>query len=100
MVFLTLAPEDDTIEGGRKATNRKWREWSVVLTATQLLFFRDLNFASHLLAIMPGNELHDDTLQETLLNPDDVISMYEAVAVCDTTYTKVRIPNIAFGTCG
>jgi hypothetical protein len=83
-------PQDDTIEGGKRAVNRKWKELSVVLTATQLLFFRDLNFALQLRDLAPGGEFHDPNIQASLLNPDEVVSLYEAIAVMDTTYTKVR----------
>lgn len=61
----------------------------MVLTATQLLFFRDLNFASQLLALAAGGEFQDLAVQETLLHPDEVVSLFEAIAVFDTTYIKV-----------
>jgi len=34
-----LRRKDDTLDGGRKAGNRKWREYGVVLSGSQLLFF-------------------------------------------------------------
>lgn len=34
-----LRRKDDTLDGGRKASNRKWREYGVVLSGSQLLFF-------------------------------------------------------------
>ncbi|KAF8523156.1 hypothetical protein BU17DRAFT_44111 [Hysterangium stoloniferum] len=83
-----LIRKDDTIEGGKRSTNRKWREWSVVLTSSQLLFFRDLSFASHLLDLSFANGTQQSDADEALLNPDDVVHLYECIAVYDTTYTK------------
>ena len=34
-----LDRKDDLLEGGKKASSRKWRPWSVLLSGTQLLFF-------------------------------------------------------------
>jgi hypothetical protein len=34
-----LSRKDLVVEGGKRAPSRKWREWSVVLTGSQLLFF-------------------------------------------------------------
>jgi hypothetical protein len=81
--------KDDTIEGGKKSTNRKWRAWSVVLTGTQLLFFRDVNFASHLLELPPTNGIPDSSPEQAVLNPDEIVSLLECIAVYDKGYTKV-----------
>ncbi|KIJ45139.1 hypothetical protein M422DRAFT_251332 [Sphaerobolus stellatus SS14] len=83
-----LLRKDDTLEGGKKAINRKWKEWSVILTASQLLFFRDLSFASHLTGLIPGAEYHDEMVQEMLLHPDDVVSLHDTIAVFDVKYSK------------
>lgn len=34
-----LERKDDLVEGGKKATSRKWKAWSVLLTGSQLLLF-------------------------------------------------------------
>lgn len=34
-----LSRKEDLVEGGKKAASRKWKEWSVILTGSQLLFF-------------------------------------------------------------
>ena len=81
--------KEDTTEGGKRSTNRKWRAWSVVLTGTQLLFFRDLNFASHILGLPPANKVQDRTQELGLLNPDEIVSLHECIAVFDTSYNKV-----------
>ena len=37
-----LDRKDDLLEGGKKASSRKWKPWSVLLSGTQLLFFVNL----------------------------------------------------------
>lgn len=83
--------KEDTTEGGKKSTNRKWRPWSVVLTGTQLLFFRDLNFASHLLGLPPTNGMNGSSPEQGLLNPDEIVSLQECIALFDTDYVKVSV---------
>lgn len=39
-----LSRKEDLTEGGRKSASRKWKGWSVVLTASQLLFFVSNSF--------------------------------------------------------
>lgn len=84
-----LNRKDDLLEGGRKASNRKWRTWSVVLTGSQLLFVRDPTWAGAFLD-------HSESLgepgyfpQSATFKPDEVISVKDAVAVYDQSYLKV-----------
>lgn len=86
-----LSRKDDTLEGGRRATNRKWKIWSVILTGSQLLFFRDPVWATTLLA-KPGS-LEEQVVfpQTSLFKPDELLSVKDAVAVFDKSYTKVQL---------
>jgi hypothetical protein len=34
-----LTRKDDLLEGGKKGNWRKWKQWTVILTGSQLLFF-------------------------------------------------------------
>jgi hypothetical protein len=80
-----LVRKDEAGEGGKRAQNRKWREWSVVLTGSQLLFFRDATWVAEFLS--------DDQRREppaSLLRPDELLSVRGAVAVYDREYLKVR----------
>lgn len=86
LISLALRKEDLT-EGGKKSTNRKWREWSVVLTRSQLLFFRDLTFAARLIG-RPAGEMYAPAAETGLLHPDELVSLHECIAVFDTAYTK------------
>ncbi|KAI0662726.1 hypothetical protein C8Q70DRAFT_578761 [Cubamyces menziesii] len=84
----SLLRKEDTVEGGRRAINRKWREWCILLTGSQLLFFRDSTWASNIqtqLAKSNGQVL----LQQTSLpQPDEMLSVRDAIAVFDRSYTK------------
>lgn len=81
-----LQRKDDTAEGGRRAGNRKWREWSVILTGSQLLFFRDAAWAASILAQMDHPEAEAPA---SLLRPDELVSVKDAIAVYDRTYNRV-----------
>ncbi|KAE9410923.1 hypothetical protein BT96DRAFT_961604 [Gymnopus androsaceus JB14] len=84
-----LNRKDDLLEGGRKASNRKWKTWSVVLTGSQLLFVRDPAWASAFLNQSEGSrENHGYFPQTAMFNPDEVISVKDAVAVYDRSYQK------------
>jgi hypothetical protein len=78
-----LVRKDDSIEGGRRASNRKWRECAVVLTGSQLLFFRDSSWINEVLGGEGGEA------PASLLRPDEVLSVRGAVAVYDRDYMKV-----------
>jgi len=84
-----LDRKDDTVEGGKKAINRKWKTWSVILTGSQLLFFRDPSWATSLLAQHESPDGHVIVPQVSLFKPDELLSVKDAVAVFDKSYTKV-----------
>ena len=80
-----LNRKDDTLEGGKKNTNRKWKSWSVVLTGSQLLFFRDTT--STLQTLSTDFSTHPPPT--TILRPDELFSLKDSIAVYDRSYTKV-----------
>ncbi|GJJ08748.1 hypothetical protein Clacol_002967 [Clathrus columnatus] len=84
----TLLRKDDTVDGGRRSTNRKWREFSVVLTGSQLLFFRNVTIASNLFDFNTADDTRRAETEEALLNPDDVLILSDSIALYDRTYTK------------
>jgi hypothetical protein len=85
-----LNRKDDTSEGGKKTINRKWKPWSVVLTGSQLLFFRDSTWNSALQTPSTDSPtrqaIHPPT---TILRPDELFSLKDSIAVHDRSYTKV-----------
>ena len=90
----TVAQEcssEDLSEGGKRSSNRKWREWSVLLTGSQLLFFRDVTLALDLIMQLKSRKQETDIMipRTSLLRPEEYISLKDALAVCDGTYTKV-----------
>ncbi|GAA5940665.1 hypothetical protein JCM1841_002015, partial [Sporobolomyces salmonicolor] len=97
-----LSRKEDLSEGGKKAASRKWKAWSVVLTGSQLLFFKDSHFAyslQHTLdaAAAASQPRPDDshvlvfTLQSPF-KPDAVLSLAHTAAIYDSTYK--RHPNV------
>jgi hypothetical protein len=82
-----LQRKDDAAEGGRRAPNRKWREWSVILTGSQLLFFRDPGWVASMLS---QSEAPDAEAPAGMLRPDELLSVKDAIAVYDQLYTRVR----------
>lgn len=83
-----LHRKDDFLEGGRKSSNRKWRPWSVILTGSQLLLFRDPAWAAGLLAQAESPDAQS-TFPQAIFKPDELLSVKDAIAVFDRSYAKV-----------
>ncbi|KAF9458202.1 hypothetical protein BDZ94DRAFT_1271283 [Collybia nuda] len=83
-----LNRKDDILEGGKKASNRKWKTWSVILTGSQLLFFRDSTSSISLLGQMESTDGRVINPQSSIFKPDELVSVKGAVAVFDKSYTK------------
>ncbi|THU91774.1 hypothetical protein K435DRAFT_968021 [Dendrothele bispora CBS 962.96] len=82
-----LNRKDEALEGGRKAGNRKWRMWNVILTGSQLLFFRDTSNSWANISSESSDE-HIVLPQATMFKPDELYSVKDAIAVYDRFYTK------------
>ncbi|KAI8995538.1 hypothetical protein BD414DRAFT_479821 [Trametes punicea] len=80
--------KDDTIEGGRRAINRKWKEWCMLLTGSQLLFFRDSAWANNIQAQLRRTDGQVILQQASLPQPDELLSVRDTIAVFDKSYTK------------
>lgn len=86
-----LLRKDDLANGGKKASSRKWKEWAVVLTASQLLFFKDPQMLDVFLS--PAGMDSDGRCTATLppsrhFKPDTVLSLKGFVAIYDFSFTK------------
>ncbi|PVG04822.1 hypothetical protein CPB86DRAFT_721318 [Serendipita vermifera] len=81
--------KEDVIEGGKRAVARKWKQFKVALTGSQLLFFRDLRWDHHLFE-KPGKGRPLTLPNANAVRPDEVLSLQDAVAVLDHSYTKYR----------
>ncbi|EIW64746.1 uncharacterized protein TRAVEDRAFT_109486, partial [Trametes versicolor FP-101664 SS1] len=80
--------KEDIVEGGRRAMTRKWREWCVLLTGSQLLFFRDSTWANGLQTQLGQSDGQVVLQQTSLPQPDEMLSVRDAIAVFDKSYTK------------
>ena len=81
--------KEDILEGGKRAMSRKWREWCVLLTGSQLMFFRDTTLATHIQAQSSPTTGHMVISHASLPQPEETYSVRDAIAVFDKTYTKV-----------
>ncbi|KAJ6519521.1 hypothetical protein C8R45DRAFT_951795 [Mycena sanguinolenta] len=82
-----LNRKDEFLEGGKKASSRKWRPWSVILTGSQLLLFRDPAWAVGLLAQTESPDAQS-VFPQTVFKPDELLSVKDSLAVFDRSYTK------------
>ncbi|KAF8649855.1 hypothetical protein AX16_005618 [Volvariella volvacea WC 439] len=85
--------KDDLVEGGKRASNRKWRTLSLLLTGSQLLFFRDPNWAATVLEYASQRK---EASRPVFFRPDELISLKDAIAVYDASYTKACCKLIPF----
>ena len=83
-----LNRKDDFLEGGKKSSNRKWKPWSVILTGSQLLLFRDPAWAAGLLSQADSPDAQF-VFPQTVFKPDELLSVKDAIAVFDRSCTKV-----------
>ncbi|KAF7791941.1 hypothetical protein EIP86_002967 [Pleurotus ostreatoroseus] len=88
-VGIVLRKEDSL--DSRKSNNRKWREWSVLLTGSQLLWSRDTAWAATVQAHMDRPHAGSTPSRKLVPKPDELLSLRDAVAVYDRSY--VRYPN-------
>lgn len=86
-----LHRKEDILEGGRRAINRKWREWCVLLTGSQLLFFRELSWATTIPAYIDSASGHALFPQTGLPQPDELLTVKDTIAIFDKSYTKVSL---------
>ncbi|KAG8936599.1 hypothetical protein FRC02_000592 [Tulasnella sp. 418] len=92
--FGVIGRKEDTLSGGKRSSNRKWKEWSVLLTGSQLLFFKDPTWAANLLAdaeknadlSVPGGKVPFPRMSS--FHPDEVLSVKDSVALFERTYTR------------
>ena len=91
-----LSRRDGPGDGGRKKS-RKWKSWTVILTATQLLFFKDPSLAITLQSELDQGEaikLPGGVLVSTAsgATPDEIVPLENSFAVVD----KVAIHSHTF----
>lgn len=85
-----LSRKDDLLGGGKRAASRKWREWSFILTGSQLLCYRDSAIALELIA--DSYTSSSEFRPSQYAKPDETLSLKDAIAVYDASYH--RHPNV------
>ena len=75
---------------GRK-TNRKWREWSMLLTGSQLLWSRDPAWVNTVEMQMSPARGETSLHRVMVPRPDELLSLQDAIAVFDRSYDRVSI---------
>ncbi|KAI0304823.1 hypothetical protein BC826DRAFT_16814 [Russula brevipes] len=83
-----LSRKDTTLDIGKRAKAGKWRLWSVILTSSQLLFFRDHTWATSLQEQVRHHDGRTLVPPVPLLKPDEVLSLKDTVALHDRYYDK------------
>ncbi|KAJ3544942.1 hypothetical protein NMY22_g2621 [Coprinellus aureogranulatus] len=87
-----LNRKDDAGLRGKRTAFRKWRPWSVLLTGSQLLFYRDPLLARSVLRVLESDtvveRVTDSMSKASLVKPDEILSVKDAIAVYDRMYTK------------
>ncbi|TFY81538.1 hypothetical protein EWM64_g2470 [Hericium alpestre] len=85
-----LKRRDITAEGEKRGSKTKWREWSVILTGSQLLLFRDPVWATNLLEQAKRGVAQLLFPPVSLLKPDEILAVKDAVAVYDRSYARYQ----------
>jgi hypothetical protein len=85
-----LNRKDTSLDIGKRVKANKWRLWSVVLTNSQLLFFRDHTWATSLQEQMRCRDGRILVPPAPLLKPDEVLSLKDSVALHDRSHDKHR----------
>jgi hypothetical protein len=84
-----LYRKDTSLDIGKRVKASKWRLWSVILTNSQLLFFRDQTWATSLQEQMRCHDGQVLVPPAQLLKPDEVLSLKDSVALHDRSHDKV-----------
>jgi hypothetical protein len=89
-----LTRKDTTLDLGKRAKATKWRLWSVILTSSQLLFFRGHAWAVDLEEQMRSRDGGTLIPPVSLPKPDEVLPLKDSVALYDHSYDEVRSGSI------
>ena len=71
---------------------RKWKEMTMILTSSHLIFFRDPSLSSDFKAQSNLSPSCVFAQPATVIKPDEMISLDGSIALYDVTYKKVS-PN-------
>ncbi|KAI9512795.1 hypothetical protein F5148DRAFT_645202 [Russula earlei] len=83
-----LHRKETSLDIGKRVKASKWRLWSVILTSSQLLFFRDDRWATSLQEQMKYSDRRVLVPPVPLLKPDEMLSLKDTVALFDRSSDK------------
>ncbi|BEI90159.1 uncharacterized protein CcaverHIS019_0302290 [Cutaneotrichosporon cavernicola] len=85
-----LISRKDESPATKRTAGRKWRSWSVILTGSQLLFFKDTIWALTLVEQIRNAGKGDAPAvpRITSFQPDEVLSVKDGVAIFDRDHTS------------
>jgi len=79
----------------KKGVNKKWKNWTVILTGSQLLFVKDSLMAGTISDRIVQSQSRSETSAPLLhpvtipnFKPDEVVSLKDCIAVHDQSYTR------------
>ena len=84
-----LIRKDITLDIGKRPKTGKWRSWSVILTSSQILLFRDHAWATGLQEQMSDRNRRVLVPPVPLRKPDEVLPLKDSIALHDSSYDKV-----------
>jgi len=84
-----LNRKEITLDLGKRPKTGKWRSWSVILTSSELLLFRDHMWATSLQEQLRDRNRRFLVPPLPLRKPDEVLPLKGAVALRDRSYDKV-----------
>nr|CAG8457529.1 7739_t:CDS:10 [Entrophospora candida] len=86
-----LGRKIDLLEGGKRANfTRNWKEFGVILSGSQLMFFRIDNWINSKISEL--NDLSSKNATLPVLKPNLILMTGDSIAVYDKSYTKY--PNV------
>ena len=85
-----LNMKEDISMASKKATNRKWRPRTVILTASHLLFLRDVSLMKTLRPYLDSSHQRITIPHSVTFKPDHWLTIFDSIAIYDQSYTKVR----------
>ena len=87
--------DEEADKSSKKSSSKKWKQWGFILTSAQLLFFKDTIWTGALqsqIADQAGDAQYREdpvnivvTPRISYFRPDGVLSLSDAIAVCDET---------------
>lgn len=83
-----LNRKDDITGRGKRSAVRKWKAWTVLLTTSQIMFFRDIEMKDRLPGLIEASS-EEQSVSGNVFKPDDILPLKDSIALYDSSYVKV-----------